>query len=104
MDDGTSVNKTFTLPANCADGSYHKLRGVYDRSGNFEMFLDGVTAGTQSLAAASGDTITHAKTQICGVANINKLGEGTGVGIPLFLRVSIGSDVLSNNLGGPGNG
>ncbi len=99
-DDNSTVYNEFTTP-NWADGEIHKFRAVFDRSGNLELFFDGVSCGTISMADVAGDTFTNAGLRMAGQYND---GGNDFVGTLYTFRLSIGNDVIDNNLGGPGGG
>lgn len=95
--DNVTVGKTFT-DATVFDGNFHKMRAVFDRSGNLELFVDGESQGTQSLATISGKTIpAHGLT-----IGQRATGLNTAIGTYNEIRVSIGT--TTNNSGGPGGG
>lgn len=99
-DDLSTSTATFTT-SNWHDGVPKKFRLVGNRAGNIELFINGVSQGTASLAGVASKVFTNSGIRISGQFN----GGGANfIGTFLELRFSIGTDVLSNNSGGPNGG
>lgn len=94
------ISKTFTI-TNWYDGIPHKFRLVVNRSSNMELFLDGVSQGTQATLGMATGTLTNSGLTISTQFNGGALSLA---GTKFEWRMSIGTDVLSNNSGGPGGG
>ena len=80
-----------------ADGVIRKFRMVYDRDGNGEPFINGVSQGTTSLAAFNGKTVK---------ANEVNIGQARNTALSLYgtifeWRISLNA---TNNSGGDGGG
>lgn len=89
-----------TVLATGLSNDFHKYRAVFDRGGNIELFVDGVSQGTASMASVSGKSITN-DSVVVGGPHFTILSTGHDwKGTLLRVRVSIGTDVLSNNFGG----
>lgn len=99
MDDGTQVNNAFTI-SSWHDGVPHKFRFVYERGASMELFLDGVSQGSKSVVSQDGKVMTNkAITMAASMSGTN------GANGNLYeWRCSIGTDVLTNNSGGPEGG
>lgn len=78
-----------------------KFRLVLNRSGNLELFQNGVSKGTASAAAIAGVVFTNTGLGVPGQFND---GDAIINGTFFEWRASIGTDVLSNNSGGPSGG
>ena len=78
------------------DGKFHKWRLSVDRSGNCELFIDGVSQGTANVSAHAANNIPAEKAQISG-----PFGGEIDMTI-LEYRMTIGN--ATNNSGGPGGG
>lgn len=95
--DGTTVQKSYSV-AGLYDGDFHKIRIVFDRSGDLDFYLDGSSQGTQTLAAVSGKFIPAYDLTVCQRAT----GLFTAIGTFVEQRLSIGT--ITNNSGGPNGG
>lgn len=78
------------------DDAIHKYRWVGDRSGNSELFVDGVSQGTAVLSSLDGKTIPAKSVNAAGGAVTTTFG-----GTLYEVRVSKN---LTNNSDGPGGG
>lgn len=102
-EDDTIHNITATASAvTVNDGVPHKYRYVFDRDGNFEIFVDGVSAGTTSLATTSGKTINANAVCFPALYSSTTYGNYYGLGTYYELRLTVGN--TTNNSGGPGGG
>jgi hypothetical protein len=96
-DDGTSASNNFTVDA-VDDAAYRKYRLTMDRSGNGELFVDGTSKGTYSIAGLNGKAMTCYGLRLAGQYN----GGGNDLqGQQIEFRWSRN---LVNNSGGPGGG
>ena len=86
----------FSTPSSMNDGNMHKIRIVADRSGNCEVFYDGSSLGTSSIAVASASID----------ANYMRMGGEGGAGLNFIgsLHEWRISGNITNNSGGPGGG
>jgi hypothetical protein len=90
---------TFTCTSAYNDGGEHKLRLVVDRSANAELFLDGVSMGTNDISATAAFDLSG---NAASVNSLNAIPGSYGASYTIYeLRVSKN---LTNNSGGPGGG
>ena len=98
-----AITKTYTI-SNWYDGNPHKFRLVVDRTpvtGVMTLYLDGVSQGTITTTTGATGTLTNSGLTISTQFNGGTLSlEGT----KFEWRMSIGTDVLNNNSGGPNGG
>lgn len=101
-EDASQSQKAWTVTNLTTYADPVKFRFVFERSSKaVELFINGVSQGTGTLTnIASTDTITNNGIAFAHYSSTS----GLCPGIHLEGRVSIGSDVLSNNSGGPGGG
>lgn len=101
MDSGAESYAYLTTTA-INDDQNHKYRLVCDRAGVCELFLDGYSQGSFSLAAISGASVTCNAIAVGGYNN-DALG---WVGTMRELRITKNSSatILSTNSGGPNGG
>lgn len=91
------VNASFTVASSSySDGNPHKLRVTADRSGNAELFIDGVSYGTIDISTAAGKV------------DADSFAIGNEVAGSFPFRGTIlsarWSNNITNNSGGPGGG
>jgi hypothetical protein len=86
--------KNWEIPA-ANDGATHKYRIAFRRSSTMELFVDGVSMGTEAIAGPT-DTITNTDGIEIGHAGYRLHG------IIREMRITIGNP--TNNSGGPGGG
>ncbi len=97
-DEGTTIDKAFTITDVTGDSAYHKYRVTFDRDGNEEVFLDGVSQGTASISAGDGENFSTKTLSVGG----GETGASKYQGIFLEYRHTNGR--LDANSGGPGGG
>jgi hypothetical protein len=81
------------------DGVFRKFRITVDRSGNAELFINGITQGTKDISSIAAENVKCQNGKIMGHRT---RGDWTYLGTMNELRLTIGN--LTNNSGGPGNG
>lgn len=101
--DGTTVSGGISCPASMLsganfDGLNHKVRVVGTRSASVEIFVDGVSAGSLSLAAISGKSVNCERMKIGAWA-----GGALGPFLGTFFEARLSNNNI-NNSGGPGGG
>lgn len=84
-----------------SDSAIHKIRVVINRTtGLATLYLDGVSQGTQNISAFSGQAFSN-----LGLVMGGDYSSSQGFAMTMYnWRISIGTDVLSNNSGGPNGG
>jgi len=97
VEDGSYVGADWTIP-NHADDTFHKYRLVADRSGNAELFFDGVSKGTAAMASV------NAKGTVNTAVRMGEQYNSGGDNWPGELVEWRMSGNLTNNSGGPGGG
>lgn len=97
-DDGTTSASSWTVPA-MTDGNIHKIRVGATLGGNAELWFDGVSKGTQSLAGQAGKVFTNQGIRICDQYNN---GGANLRGTMFFWKYTSGS--ATANMGGPNGG
>lgn len=96
--DGSTLISTLTLVTNPFDFNIHKHRVVFDRAGDAEYFIDGVSQGTASMAGLVGKTLPCSQLILMGATTsaVNTLA-----GTLFEFRQSANA---TNNSGGPNGG
>jgi hypothetical protein len=98
--DDTTATATYTLTSNDFDnGDTKKVRMTGDRDGDLEIFVDGVSQGTTSIATLDGKNINPEHVNIGSLADA---GSNHWVGNMFELRITKGN--MTNNSGGTGGG
>lgn len=97
-DGPTTIDRTITFTDVTGDGEYHKYRVTFDRDGNIEGFLDGVSQGTGDMSGGDGESFVSVTVSIGQTSNNTLRYDGKFAGF----RMTIGN--LTNNSGGPGGG
>jgi len=97
LDPATQQSITIRMTSAFNDGDPHKARWVGDRSGNAELFIDGVSQGTGDISGSDGEAIT------CGNLTVGARVGGLRPfnGVLYELRHS---NNATNNSGGPNGG
>lgn len=94
-DAGAFATVTRTVPD--TTGQAVKIRVTADRSGNGEVFIDGVSYGSSTLATVAGAVSSYGP-----MIGGNRAGATKFNGTVYEARLSVGT--LTNNSGGPGGG
>lgn len=95
----TQATMSFLNIGNFNDDTIHKWRISVDRSGNGELFVDGVSKGTSAASALALENVKHYAGKIL---RHNSQASWYVDGTAYELRITIGN--ATNNSGGPGGG